>query len=224
MEAIPLVLASTAKAVLFGAVMPEGISGVHSDALAPTALDSHPVALSAPSNTQEAAPVATPPVTTPPVAPPVETPTPADVGHEIPTPGDMAVSGPAPESATIGASEHSTVTEVSGSATDTSSATQAIQATPAAAESDLPKVAVDTDVADVTAKAAKTKDVAFDALQTSHVDKVAASKPIMDETTQMMYINQKIHDFFSGGISPSDVSSVVKESVTVLREFDKLNQ
>jgi len=214
MEAIPLLLASTAKAVLFGAVMPSemGVSGVHSDALAP-ALDSHPVALSAPSNTPEAAaPVATPQVT----------PAPADVGHEIPKPGDMVVSGPAPESAAIGGPEHSTVTEVSGSATDTSSAAQATQATPTAAESgDLPKVAVDTDVADVAAKAAKSQDVAFNALQTSH-DKVAASKPIIDEKT--LYINQKIHDFFSGGISPSDVSSVVKESVTVLREFDKLNQ
>lgn len=220
MEAIPLLLASTAKAVLFGAVMPSemGVSGVHSDALAPTALDSHPVALSAPSNTPEAAaPEATPPVATPQV-----TPAPADVGHEIPKPGDMVVSGPAPESAAIGGPEHSTVTEVSGSATDTSSAAQATQATPTAAESgDLPKVAVDTDVADVAAKAAKSQDVAFNALQTSH-DKVAASKPIIDEKT--LYINQKIHDFFSGGISPSDVSSVVKESVTVLREFDKLNQ
>ena len=223
MEAIPLLLASTAKAVLFGAVMPSemGVSGVHSDALAPTALDSHPVALSVPSNTPEAAaPVAAPPEATPQV-----TPAPADVGHEIPKPGDMVVSGPAPESAANGGPEHSTVTEVSGSATDTSSAaqaTQAAQATPTAAESgDLPKVAVDTDVADVAAKAAKSQDVAFNALQTSH-DKVAASKPIIDEKT--LYINQKIHDFFSGGISPSDVSSVVKESVTVLREFDKLNQ
>mmetsp|Transcript_117032 Transcript_117032/g.164498 ORF Transcript_117032/g.164498 Transcript_117032/m.164498 type:complete len:218 (+) Transcript_117032:35-688(+) len=217
MEAIPLLLASTAKAVLFGAVMPSemGVSGVHSDALAPTALDLHPVALSVPSNTPEAAaPVAAPPEATPQV-----TPAPADVGHEIPKPGDMVVSGPAPESAANGGPEHSTVTEVSGSATDTSSAAQA---TPTAAESgDLPKVAVDTDVADVAAKAAKSQDVAFNALQTSH-DKVAASKPIIDEKT--LYINQKIHDFFSGGISPSDVSSVVKESVTVLREFDKLNQ
>ena len=222
MEAIPLLLASTAKAVLFGAVMPSemGVSGVHSDALAPTALDSHPVALSAPSNTPEAAaPVAAPQVAAPQVAPaPADV---GDVGHEIPKPGDMVVSGPAPESAAIGGPEHSTVTEVSGSATDTSSAAQATQATPTAAESgDLPKVAVDTDVADVAAKAAKSQDVAFNTLQTH--DKVAASKPIIDEKT--LYINQKIHDFFSGGISPSDVSSVVKESVTVLREFDKLNQ
>ena len=194
MEAIPLLLASTAKAVLLGAVMPSemGVSGVHSDALAPTALDSHPVALSGPSNTPEAAaPVATPPEATPQVAP-----APADVGHEIPKPGDMVVSGPAPESAAIGGPEHSTVTEVSGSATDTSSAAQATQATPTAAESgDLPKVAVDTDVADVAAKAAKSQDVAFNALQTH--DKVAASKPIIDEKT--LYINQKIHDFFQVG-------------------------
>lgn len=48
-------------------------------------------------------------------------------------------------------------------------------------------------------------------------------KPLIGQSTEMLYVNKRIHDFFSGGISP-DVSSVMKESVTVLREFDKLNQ
>lgn len=47
--------------------------------------------------------------------------------------------------------------------------------------------------------------------------------PVTDEMSQAMYVTQKIHDYFSGGIAPSNIKSVMKETVTVLREVEKLS-
>ena len=109
------------------------------------------------------------------------------------------------------------------SAGNSPDAASAVQAVHGESESAAPALKADAQQI-VEAVNAKVKDLSKASFASQTEPTHPSHAPVMDETTSMMYVTQKIHDYFSGGISPSDVSSVVKESVTVLREFDKLNE
>ena len=253
MEAIPLFLASASKAILLGAVVPEMTSQDGApNVLDSTGVGDGAAAVAvAPA---EAAPMAPEPQVAHvdlPVPPPSEPVQPVHPVQAVPsaettvtttvtTPGatDSATSGEAAGAATdatdatavAGAADAAGAGAEGGAAGADASAgnsldaaSAAVQAVHGESESAAPSALKADAQQIVEAVNAKVKDLSK-ASFASQTEPTHPHAPVMDETTSMMYVTQKIHDYFSGRISPSDVSSVVKESVTVLREFDKLNE
>ena len=210
MEAIPLFLASAGKAILLGAVM-------DADGSTMSAMTGDGSTMEAPLAEVPDVPGDVPVAPVAPVAPvvPVAEPTgeiqvgQSEVGTTQTT-GETGDTGDTGDTASADtgdadAGQASQAGEGDGNATSTSTSTagEAVNIS-----KDVPKVE--------TVVNAKVND--------AKASFASEQKPFMDEQTRMMYVDKKIHDFFSGGIAPSDITNVVKESYTVLREFDKLNE
>ena len=249
MEAIPLFLASASKAILLGAVVPD----MSHDAAPTVDSTAAPAAPAAPAVAPEAAVPVAPEVHVaedpfPPVpetnvtvpGQPVHPVHPVDSVDPVPSETTTMTSvaaagatetGEATGAAAAGAGAEDGAAGADASAGNSPDAASAVQAQAVHGQADssdsAPSALKGSDQQIVEAVNAKVKDLSkasFSSQTEPTHPHPSHANPVMDETTSMMYVTQKIRDHFLGGISPADISSVVKESVTVLREFDQLNE